>query len=64
MRKDEDTGPNLKEGLDQEDEPSCHLSQYAITDLFVYYLSYSENCKLSGAKTASLLMSYELCVTQ
>lgn len=48
------TRPNLKGGLDQEHEPSCHLSQRAITDLFVYH---PENCKLNGAKTASPLTS-------
>lgn len=24
MGRDEDTGPNLKEDLEREDEPSCH----------------------------------------
>lgn len=31
MQRNEDRGPKPKEGLDQENEPSCHLSQHAIT---------------------------------
>ena len=35
MQRNEDPGPNPREGLDQEDEASCHLSQHEITSLFV-----------------------------
>lgn len=39
MQRNEDPGPNRKEGLDQEDEPSCPLSQHSITYLLIYLLA-------------------------
>lgn len=59
MQTDEDLGTILKEGLGHKDKPSWHLySVHLLTCLFTCLQLFSpEDCKLSGAKTASLLMS-------